>query len=230
MNLRRYISCLSVLVVLLIIQRHASAQSRIAYVDAMKLLKQLPEAMDAESHLNQFVSQWNKEVADFETELNRKRVDYDRKKLIMSDAERSAAELDISELRKRIDQYRQTKYGPNGELATQQEGLMKPAYDKLLKAIEDVALESKYDYIFDKSSKEIALLYTNAKFDLTNAVAKKLGLETNDIFSVPLINNTKQQQQPNMPPPDQRGQPQPPPQTDPSKRPPIQIDQQAQPH
>ncbi len=230
MNLRRYFNCLGVIALLFILQQQASAQNRIAYVDAMKLLKQLPEAMDAESHLNQFVSQWNKEVADLETELNRKRIDYERKKLIMSDPERSAAELDISELKKRIDQYRQTKYGPNGELVTQQEGLMKPAYDKLLKAIEDVALESKYDYVFYKSSKEIALLYTNAKFDLTNAVAKKLGLETNDIFSVPLINNTKQQQQTNMPPPDQRGQPQPPSQTDPSRRPPIQLDPQAQPH
>ena len=163
------------------------AQTKIAYVDAAKLLKQMPEAQDADSRLAQLIGQWNKEVGDMESELARKRADYEKKKLIMSDAERTAVELDISDLKKRIDQYRQSKYGPAGELATQQATLMKPAYDKLMKAIEEVALEGKYDYVFDKSSKELALLYTNAKFDLTSSVAKKLGLETNDIFSTPLL-------------------------------------------
>jgi len=174
----------------------SAAQSKMAFIDAAKLLKQMPEAQDADTRLAQLIANWNKEVGDMESELARKRADYEKKKLIMSDAERTAFELDITDLKKRIDQYSQQKYGPNGELATQQATLMKPAYDKLLKAIEEVALEGKYDYVFDKASKDLSLLYTNAKFDLTNSVAKKLGLETNDIFSTPLLNklNTPGQQ------------------------------------
>ncbi|HET9137699.1 MAG TPA: OmpH family outer membrane protein [Candidatus Kapabacteria bacterium] len=195
--------------------RTSVAQSKMAFIDAAKLLKQLPEATDADSRLAQLIANWNKEVSDMESELTRKRADYEKKKLIMSDAERTAFELDITDLKKRIDQYRQQKYGPNGELATQQATLMKPAYDKLLKAIEEVALEGKYDYVFDKASKDLALLYTNAKFDLTNAVAKKLGLETNDIFSTPLLNklNTPGQQgnTPQQQPPVNQGKPIPPP-------------------
>lgn len=179
--------------------RSADAQVRIGYIDATKLLKQMPEATDAESHLNQIVAQWNKEVADMQSELTRKQNDYDRKKLIMSDAERSAAEFDIADLKKRIENFRQGKFGPNGELYTQQETLMKNAYDKLNKALEEVALDGKYDYVFDKSAKELALLYTNAKFDLTTAVAKKLGIETNDIFS-PLLKNSKPGTNPAPPP------------------------------
>jgi outer membrane protein len=193
--------------------RTSAAQSKMAFIDAGKLLKQLPEATDADSRLAQLIANWNKEVSDMESELTRKRADYEKKKLIMSDAERTAFELDITDLKKRIDQYRQQKYGPNGELATQQATLMKPAYDKLLKAIEEVALEGKYDYVFDKASKDLALLYTNAKFDLTNAVAKKLGLETNDIFSTPLLNklNTPGQQSntPQQQPPVNQGKPAP---------------------
>ncbi|MFI5263957.1 MAG: OmpH family outer membrane protein, partial [Candidatus Kapaibacterium sp.] len=85
------------------------AQSRIAYIDGTKIVKRMPEAVDAESRLDQIVSGWNKEIADLEADLKRKRDDYDRKRLIMTDAERNAVELDISDLKKRIDQFRQDK-------------------------------------------------------------------------------------------------------------------------
>ncbi len=175
-------------------------QSRIAFIDATKILKRMPEAVDAEARLDQFVNQWNKEVSDLEADLKRKRDDFERKKLIMTDAERAAVEFDISDLKKRIDQFRQDKYGASGDLYKQQADLMKPAYDKLMKAIEEVALDGKYDYVFDRSSKDVAILYTNAKFDLSTPVAKKLGLETNDIFNIPLnnpLNNTNKTNPPN---------------------------------
>ena len=165
------------------------AQSRIAYLDATKILKRMPEAVDAEARLDQMVIQWNKELADMEADLKRKRDDYERKKLIMTDAERGAVEVDVNDLKKRVDQYRQDKYGTNGELYKQQADLMKPAYEKLMKAIEEVALDGKYDYVLDRTSKDYSMLYSNAKFDLSIPVAKKLGLETNDIFNIPLINN-----------------------------------------
>lgn len=174
-------------------------QTRIAYIDATKLLKRMPEAVDAESRLDQFVSQWNKEVGDMEADLKRKRDDYDRKKLIMTDAERNAIELDISDLKKRVDQFRQEKYGTGGELYKQQAELMKPAYDKLNKALEEVALDGKYDFVFDRNSNDHSILYTNAKFDLSIPVAKKLGLETNDIFNIPLLNNPLNSNKPNAP-------------------------------
>jgi len=172
-------------------------QSRIAYIDGTKIIKRMSEAVDAEARLDQFVNQWNKEIADLEADLKRKRDDYDRKKLIMADAERNAVEIDIADLKKRIDQYRQDKYGTNGELYKQQAELMKPAYDKFNKALEEVAVEGKYDFVFDRSSNDHSILYTNAKFDLSIPVAKKLGLETNDIFNIPLINNPLNPNKPN---------------------------------
>src|SRR5688572_21126828 len=117
------------------------AQSRIAFVDGTKLLKKMPETADVESRLQQLIDTWNREANDMQTELDRKKSEYDRKKLIMTDAERSAVETDVAELKKRLDTYRQGKYGTNGELFTQQATLMKPIYDKFLKAISEVATE-----------------------------------------------------------------------------------------
>lgn len=172
------------------------AQSRIGFLDAAAILKRMPEAQDAQAQLDRMTDEWKREAATMDQELTRKRNEYERKKLIMTDAERSAVEVDISELKKRLDKYRQDKFGASGELFTQQQSLMQPVYDKLLKAIEEAAAEAKYDYVFDRSSKDHLMLYSNAKFDLTLNVAKKLGLETNDIFSIPLLDKKESQTPP----------------------------------
>jgi len=74
---------------------------------------------------------------------------------------------------------------PGGDLYKQQADLMKPAYDKLMKAIEEVAVDGKYDYVFDRGSKDYSILYTNAKFDITGPGSEETGAETSDIFNIP---------------------------------------------
>ncbi|MEZ4691970.1 MAG: OmpH family outer membrane protein [Ignavibacteria bacterium] len=50
---------------------------------------------------------------------------------------------------------------------------MKPVLDKVFKAIEIVAKDGNYDYVFDRSS-EIMLLYVNENYDLTLKVINTL--------------------------------------------------------
>jgi outer membrane protein len=162
--------------------------TRTAYIDASKIIARLPEAQDADARLDQLVATWNQEADNIQGDLNRKKAEYERRKLIMTDAERTATEVDIQNVQRRLNEFRQSKYGPNGELASQQASMMKPAYDKLMKAIDEVARDGNYDYVLDKSSKDVAILFSNSKHDLTGAVAKKLGIETDAIMQ-PLLNS-----------------------------------------
>src|ERR1051325_9747869 len=72
---------------------------------------------------------------------------------------------------------------------------MKPAYEKLSTAIKDVAADLGFDYVIDRSSRDVVLLYTNSKYDLTIPVARKLGIE-NEFLNAPLVNQGKHQNQP----------------------------------
>ncbi|HET6401123.1 MAG TPA: OmpH family outer membrane protein [Candidatus Kapabacteria bacterium] len=165
----------------------AAQQTRVAYIDAAKLLKRMPEAIDAKTRLDQLTQAWTKEASDMQSEIDRKQADFDRRKLIMTDAERSATELDLSNLRKQHEDYMHQKFDADGgELFQQEAQLMKPAYDKLTEAIKEVAADGNYDYVIDRSSKDVVLLYTNSKFDLTLPVARKLGIES-EILSTPLV-------------------------------------------
>src|SRR5438477_5986224 len=80
-----------------------SAQSKIAYLDAGKLLKRMPEAKDAESRMTQLIAAWTKESGELQAEIDRKQSDFDRRKLIMTDAERNALQLELQNLRKKLD-------------------------------------------------------------------------------------------------------------------------------
>lgn len=163
------------------------AQTKVAYLDAAKLLKRMPEAKDADTRISQLVGMWTKEANEMQSEIDRKQTDFDRRKLIMTDAERSATQLDLDNLRKRIDEFRHAKFDENGgELFAQQQQLMKPAYDRLATAIKELAADLGFDYVIDRSSHDVILLYTNSKYDLTIPVARKLGIE-NEILSTPLI-------------------------------------------
>ncbi len=154
----------------------AAAQVKVAYVDSDAIMKKLPEAIDGQKSLDQIVAGWQDELNKMQTAWQKKFDDYDRRKLIMSDQTRAATERELMDMEKKIVDFRQAKFGQNGEMFTKQSEMMKPVQDKIFKAIQDVAVAEGYDYVFDKSG-QVLLLYANEKLDVTGKVLAKLGVQ-----------------------------------------------------
>ena len=151
----------------------AMSQVKIAYVTTEAIMKQLPDAQDAQKQLDQFVVDWQGELNRLQQDWQKKLDDYDKRKLIMTEQRRADAEKELRDLEQKVAEYRNKKFGQNGDLFLKQNELMKPVQDRVFKAIQDVALEEGYDYVFDKSG-EILLMYANIKYDLTQKVLAKL--------------------------------------------------------
>jgi len=149
------------------------AQSKIGHINSEAILKELPEAIDAQRSLDALVSQWETELQKMQTDWKRKFDDYDKKKLIMTEQVRAEKERELRELDQSIDQFRNSKFGQNGELFQKQSEVMKPIQNKIFKVLEDISKEDGYDYVFDKSG-EILLLYANEKNDLTQKVLTRM--------------------------------------------------------
>ena len=156
---------------------HASAQVKIAYFNSEAIMKQLPDAQDAQKQLDQFVADWQQELNKMQDEWKKKFDEYDKRKLIMTEQRRSDTERELREMDQKIVDYRTLKFGQNGELFNKQNELMKPVQDRVFKAVQDVAREDGYDYVFDKSG-DILLMYANEKYDLTQKVFAKLKVLT----------------------------------------------------
>ena len=174
-NMKR-IFVLSMFLVLLC-SVHASAQVKIAYFNSEAIMKQLPDAQDAQKQLDQFVADWQQELNKMQDEWKKKFDEYDKRKLIMTEQRRADTERELREMDQKIVDYRTLKFGQNGELFNKQNELMKPVQDRVFKAVQDVAREDGYDYVFDKSG-DILLMYANEKYDLTLKVFARLKVLT----------------------------------------------------
>jgi len=162
--------------VIILLPAVLNAQAKIGYVDTEAIMKKLPEAIDAQKTLDGIVAGWQDELSKLQAAWQKKFDDYDRRKLIMSDQTKASTERELMDMEKKIVDFRQQKFGQNGEMFTKQSEMMKPVQDKIFKAIQDVALAEGDDYIFDKSG-QILLLYANEKFDVTSKVLAKLGVQ-----------------------------------------------------
>lgn len=150
-----------------------AGQMKVGHVNSNAIMKQLPDAQDAQKQLDALTVQWQEDLNRMQGDWKRKFDDYDKRKLIMTEQRRSEAERELRELDQRIVDFRNQKFGQNGELFTKQNDLMKPVQDRVFLAIQDVAKEEGYDYVFDRSG-EILLMFANEKYDLTQKVLDRL--------------------------------------------------------
>jgi outer membrane protein len=163
----------SLVCMILFLSALSAAQTKIAFINSATVMEQLPEAQDAQKQIDALAQQWQTELTQKATEMQKKMDDYDKRKLIMSDKRRAEVEKELQQLDKEIVDLRNQKFGTNGEMFTKQNELMKPIQEKIFKAVKDVADEESYDYVVDRSSSTL-LLFANAKHDLTQKVIAKL--------------------------------------------------------
>jgi len=149
------------------------AQQKIGFIDSETILSRLPEAQDAQKKIDILIQEWRDEIADMEKDWKSKFDTYDKRKIMMSDQSRAKAEKELQEIDRKIMDFQTQKFGQNGELSKKQTEVMKPIQDKIFLAMQEVAKEEKYDFVFDKSG-HLYLLITSDKYDLTVPVIEKL--------------------------------------------------------
>ncbi len=151
------------------------AQLKIGYIDSDAIMKQLPDAQDAQKKLDDQILEWKEELKKMQDTWKKKYDDYDQRKLTMSPQRRNEVEKELMKLEEEIADYRQQKFGANGELFRKEEELMKPIQNRIFSAIQEVAEEEELDFVFDRSG-DILFLYAKEEYDITNLVLDKLKL------------------------------------------------------
>jgi outer membrane protein len=162
------------LCVLSILTAPAAAQSvKIGYINSDAIMNQLPEAQEAQRQLDEMISEWQAELSQMQRNWQSKFEEYDKMKLIMSEQRRADAERELMDLDRRIAEFRDRKFGQDGELFRLQEELIRPIQDRIFLAIQEIAEQEAYDYILDQSG-DILLMYANERYDLTQKVLQRV--------------------------------------------------------
>ncbi len=151
-----------------------SGAQKYACVNTEYILSNIPDYERAQSQLNKFAAQWQKEIEDKFVEIDKLRKAFHQEAYLLPDNLKHKRE---EELKAKENEARelQTKYfGPGGDLDKKRAELVKPIQDRVYSAIERIANEKSYAFILDKSG-SATLLYVNAKYDVSDQVLDLLG-------------------------------------------------------
>ncbi|WP_443946220.1 OmpH family outer membrane protein [Pedobacter sp. AW1-32] len=148
---------------------------KFAYIDTEYILKQLPEYKSALSQLDVASKQWQQQVDQNFSEIDRMYKAYQADQVLLTDDMRKRRENDIIEKEKQAKEFQRQKFGPDGELFQSRSRLLKPIQDKVADAVKQIAKAKYLDFIFDKSSEATMMIYASSSYDLSNDVIVKLG-------------------------------------------------------
>ncbi len=136
------------------------------YVDTDAILAQYSLAIKAKSDLEALAVNWRKAIDSMYTSLQNDYADIQKKLNTMKDAQKQEAQQRLVQKEQEMRNFQEAKFGTNGELNKKQEELFAPINQKIRSAIEKVAQELGYTFVFNKAG-EVILLYGEPEYDIT---------------------------------------------------------------
>ncbi|TVQ80345.1 MAG: OmpH family outer membrane protein [Flavobacteriales bacterium] len=149
-------------------------QQRIAIVDTEKILRRIPEYNSAQKELDQLSGNWEGEVEALMMEAQALAKSYRAEKVLLTEEMRREREEAIAKKEKEARELQRKYFGPKGELFQKRMEMVKPIQDQVYNAIQDVALQRKYDLVLDRAN-ALTILYVSEKMDISDEVLAKLG-------------------------------------------------------
>lgn len=147
-----------------------------AYVDTEYILDNIPEYKDAQNQIDEMAEEFQEEIMDARAEIDKMYKNYEAEAVLMPD---DIKDKKLEEIRKKEDEVKvlqNQKFGIEGDLFLKREELIKPIQEKIYNAIEEVATEKNYAFVFDKAG-SLTILFVNAKFDISDDILDMVGAE-----------------------------------------------------
>jgi outer membrane protein len=145
---------------------------KLGYVDTETILKQLPDALEADRKLKDIAIKYQDTLKKFEDDLKNRYETYKKQEGMMSADAKKKEEDALKGIQQVFLQYQEEKFGQTGEIARLRETFMTPIREKILTTIKEVSKEEKISFVFDKTNP--ALLYAEEKYDITYKVIDKI--------------------------------------------------------
>ncbi len=149
----------------------AQKASKFGHVNAAELINLMPERKVAMAKMDTVTKEMEKQLQEMAAEFRSKQEKYMAEAGKLTDVLKADKEVELQNLSTRIQNFQQQA---EESLQAKQQELMDPIITKAKKAIEQVAKENNYTYIFDTSTG--ALLFWEESDNVINLVKKKLNL------------------------------------------------------
>lgn len=149
----------------------AQVKQKFGHIDSNELLKLMPGRDSATAQITAYAKTLENQLKGMQSELETKYNDYMGMKDNLTDLIKQTKEKELQDIQARIEAFQESA---QQDLEKKQNDLLKPIIDKAKAAIEKVAKENQFTYIFDAGLG--VLLYTDPTQDILPLVKKELGL------------------------------------------------------
>lgn len=154
----------------------ATAQQRYAIIDTKYILEKIPEYRDADKKLQLVGEQWQKEIDDKQTQLDRMYKNYEAEQFMLTDDLKKKREDELFVREKEIRDLQKKRFGYEGDLFKERQRLVKPVQDRVYNAVQKIALARSYDFVLDKSE-GITVIFADPKLDKSDEVLREMGIK-----------------------------------------------------
>jgi len=154
------------LMVLSLCSGTALAETKIGFVDTVKLMEAAPQAKSAQSKIESEFAPREKELVALQREIKKLEDKLSRDSAVMSESERTKLERKI--LSKRRDMKR-TQEEFRDDLNIRRNEVLAKLQKDMYQAVVTLAKEQKFDLILSQG-----VVYSSDKVDITDSVLKKL--------------------------------------------------------
>jgi len=164
-----------------------------ACVNTDYILKSIPDYTNAQKRLDKYVSDWQNELSTKMDNLSALRSEYEKENYLLPENLKKKRLEELKEKEAEIKALQKQRFGPGGDMDKKSAELIKPVQDRIYAAIERVAHEKNFAFVFDKAASS-TVLFANKKYDISDDVLELLGYKpgaANDM-SVPADKNQHQ--------------------------------------
>ncbi len=144
---------------------------KLGHVNTQQIMEKMPEREKAQKKMQSFTQRLRKDIQQMNSEYQNRMTEFQENQETMTETEKQREQEQLAELQKRITQAQQKA---QQDLQKQRQELLQPIMDKVDQAVQSIAEEKGYTYVFDAGAGN--LLYQGGGKDLTSQVEEELGL------------------------------------------------------
>ena len=155
----------------------AAAEVKLGFIDSEVIRDRLPEFKNVERQLQRLQQQYEKEAVERQSKLFKLQEDFRKQELLMSESRKAEMQAQFDESVRRLQEFTQEKLGPNGELFRKNIELSSPILERVNAAIEAIAKEDGYDFIFDVATSGAIVYADPERYNVTEKLIERLEKE-----------------------------------------------------
>jgi outer membrane protein len=159
----------------------SSFGQKIGYIDTEYITSKMPEYQKAQEDIEKLTTKWVKEISEKNEEVAKLEKAYRAEEVLLTEEMRQQRLRTIADKDKEVKELQNRVFGLNGELFKKKQEIMRPILDQIVKATEKIVKLKRLDFIFDKASDSLVMIYTNPTHDYTDYVMEELGISVEQL-------------------------------------------------